>query len=187
VSRPSVSRALVSTVDIAPTIFDAAGVRSPLALHGRSLRPAAAGGTNGWREYLAGEFHYHGANVFYPRRALRDQRYKLIHNLRAGKATPPVGIDGDRGLAGSKEAKYAGTPVRAAFERFADPPEWEFFDLQSDPVEFRNLAGKAEVAREQERLQAALLAWRKESEDPFLSAAFLEKVAKEGAPVRRGR
>ena len=95
VSRPVASKALVSTTDIAPTIYDAAGVQGPVAMHGRSLRPVLTGGTEGWRQYLAGEFHCHGARNFYPRRALRDQRYKLIHNLRAGKGKPATGIDAD--------------------------------------------------------------------------------------------
>jgi N-sulfoglucosamine sulfohydrolase len=187
VTRPSVSKALVSTADIAPTIFDAAGVKSPVRMDGRSLRPVLRGEMKGWREYLGAEFHYHGANVFFPRRALRDQRWKIIHNIRAGQVKPPLGIDGDGGLKGSQEAKYEGTPVRAVFERFADPPEWEFFDLSKDPVEFYNLAGKPEVRKEEERLKAALLAWRKETQDPFLDRAFLDRVSKEGAPITRNR
>jgi N-sulfoglucosamine sulfohydrolase len=187
VSKPSVSQALVSTVDIAPTIFDAAGVRSPLPVHGRSLRPVLGGSTTGWREYLGGEFHYHGANVFYPRRALRDQRWKLIHNLRAGQVKPPVGIDGDQGLIGARESRYDGTPVRAAMERYADPPEFELFDLRSDPVEFVNLAGKPEAREAEARMKKAMLAWRKETGDPFLDRAFFDEVVRTGAPVTRGR
>ena len=185
VSRPSVSQALVSTVDIAPTIFDAAGVQSPVAVHGRSLRPVLAGPAAGWRGYLAGEFHYHGARNFYPRRAIRDQRYKLIHNLLAGRAKPPTGIDGDGASRLARESRYDGTPVRAVFERFADPPEFEFYDLAQDPIEFVNLAGKPELRRQQERLAAAMLAWRKESQDPFLDTAFLERMIRDGAPVLR--
>ena len=145
VSSPAVRKELVSTVDIAPTIYDAAGVEAPVALEGRSLRPVLAGSAPGWREYLAGEFQCHGARNFFPRRALRDQRYKLIHNLRAGKGTPATGIDGDDAWRTARETRYDGTPVREAFERYADPPEFEFYDLQSDPVEFVNLAGNRRV------------------------------------------
>lgn len=185
ISRPVASKALVSTTDIAPTIYDAAGVRGPVAVHGRSLRPVLAGGTDGWRQYLGGEFHWHGARNFYPRRALRDQRYKLIHNLRAGKGKPPTGIDGDDAWRTARESIYDGKPVRDVFERYANPPEFEFYDLQSDPVEYFNLAGKPELRREQERLMAAMIDWRKETEDPYLDATFMERMAREGAPVLR--
>ncbi len=187
VTRPLVSKALVSTVDIAPTIFDAAGVKSPVAVHGRSLRPVLTGPAKGWREYLVGEFHLHGARNFFPRRAIRDQRYKLIHNLLAGAARPATGIDGDDAWRTSREGRYDGTKVRDAFERYANPPEFEFYDLESDPVEFVNLAGKPEFRAQQQRLYAALLSWRKETQDPLLDAAFLERMARDGAPVLQQR
>jgi N-sulfoglucosamine sulfohydrolase len=185
VSKPVVSRAMVSTVDIAPTIFDAAGVRGPLPVHGHSLRRVADGGTTGWRQYLGAEFHCHGARPFYPRRALRDQRWKLIHNLRAGQVKPPVGIDADKGLVGAREKQYDNTPVRATFERYADPPEFELYDLQKDPVEFVNLAGKAETREVEARMKSGMLAWRQETRDPFLDRAFFDDFVQKGAPATR--
>lgn len=181
------SKALVSTVDIAPTVFDAAGVTSPIQVHGRSLRPLLSGSSRDWREYLAGEFHCHGANAFFPRRAIRNQRYKLIHNLLAGRSKPATGIDGDRALQAAREPRYENTRVREAFERYANPPEFELYDLQSDPAEFVNLAGKPEMRAVQDRLTQALLTWRRRTQDPFLDAAFLERIARDGAPVLRRR
>ena len=169
VSKPMRSRAMVSTVDLLPTILDAAGAETPEGLHGRSLRPVVSGAAADWREYLAAEFHYHGARPFYPRRAIRDQRYKLIHNLRAGEAKPSTGIDGDTAYRQSQEPKYENTEVRRAFDTFADPPEFELYDLQSDPWEFRNLAESSEHAEELARLKDALRAWREQTDDPLLS------------------
>jgi N-sulfoglucosamine sulfohydrolase len=174
---------MVSTVDILPTILDAASVTPPAGLHGRSLRDAVAGGA--WREYLAAEFHYHGSNPFYPRRAIRDRRYKLIHNLLAGRAKPSTGIDGDQAFPSSREERYAGTAVRRAFDTFSNPPEFEFYDLYSDPIEFQNLAGTPSVAAEQKRLTQALADWRRQTNDPLLDAALVEKLIREGAPAMR--
>lgn len=187
VSKPSVSDAMVSTVDIAPTIYDIAGVKAPVRVHGRSLRSVAGGSDAGWRQYLAGEFHMHGANLFFPRRAIRDGRYKLIHNLLAGKSKPPLGIDGDPAHEIVQEARYAGTAARAAFDRYANPPEFELYDLKADPIEFANLAERPGAREALKRMQGAMLAWRRETEDPFLDAAYLHRVLEEGAPVRRGR
>lgn len=177
VAKPSVSEAMVSTVDIAPTIFDAAGVPIPENVQGRSLRPVLGNAQAPWREYLVGEFHCHGANHFFPRRAIRDGRYKLIRNLRAGKAKPMTGIDGDTAFIVSRGEAYNGTPVRRAFDTYADPPEFELYDLKEDPVEFNNLAGKPEAAAVQKRMAEALERWRRETKDPFLDPAFTEKVA----------
>lgn len=178
VSRQMTSPAMVSTVDILPTILDAAGLPVPGNVHGRSLRPALEDPKAPWREYLAAEFHCHGANIFYPRRAIRDGRYKLIHNLRAGQMKPSNSIDGDPAYRISQEPRYAGTPIRRAFDTFADPPEFELYDLERDPVEFHNLAGKPETRAVEERMKQAMDRWREETADPFRDPAFMEKAAR---------
>jgi N-sulfoglucosamine sulfohydrolase len=186
------SEALVSAVDIVPTILEAAGVEPPPGLHGQSLRasldPARA------RRFLATEFHYHGAHPFFPRRSIRDARFKLIHNLRAGAAKPSEGIDGDEALAIARTPAFAGTAVAAAFERAADPPEFELYDLAADPWEFENLADRPEHGATLAMLQAALLEWRTATTDPLLTpegyarvAAFEQAKKRPAAKQPRGR
>jgi N-sulfoglucosamine sulfohydrolase len=176
---------MVSTTDIMPTLLDAAAVDPPHAFHGRSLRAAVTG--KPWRQYLGTEFHWHGSRPFYPRRALRDQRYQIIHNLLASRAKPSTGIDGDPAYALSREPRFADTGVRKAFDTFANPPEFELYDTQADPVAFENLAGQARHAKVEARLKTALLSWRKETLDPFLDPAFLERWEKDGAPATRSQ
>ncbi len=182
VSRPKRSSAMVSTVDILPTVLDAAGVAAPDGLHGRSLRPVLGERDGPWREHLAAEFHFHGRRPFYPRRAIRDGRFKLIHNLLAGRARPSTGIDGDRAYPVSRESRFDGTWTRRAFDTFADPPELELYDLGADPHERDNLAGKASFAGVVERLKSALLSWRGDTDDPFLDPARLRETAASSRP-----
>ena len=172
VSQRARSGAMVSTVDILPTILDATGALPAVEMQGMSLRPVLEDPEAPWREYLVGEFHMHGPPWF-PRRAIRDDRYKLIHNLLAGSGPARIGIDGDLGYATSREQRYAGTPVRRAFDSLAHPPELELYDLDEDPWEFRNLAGDPEHAATLERLQAALDDWRRTTNDPLLDPAFI--------------
>jgi len=187
VTRAStVSRRLISTVDILPTFLDAAGIPAISALHGASLRQAVTPGSP-WREFVAAEFHFHGASPFYPRRAITDGRWKLIHNLLAGRAKPSTGIDGDQAMRFSRDRRYEGTAVRTAFDTFADPPAFELYDLDNDPVEFHNLAGRSSASPAQQRLTAALVHWRRETNDPFLDPAFTDKMLSDGAPVSRGK
>ena len=175
VSEPSRSTAMVSTVDILPTILDATGALPAVEMEGMSLRPVLEDPEADWRDYLFAEFHLHGPPWF-PRRAVRDDRYKLIHNLLAGTATPRTGIDGDLGYSTSREERYDGTPVRQAFDIFADPPEFELYDLEQDPWEFRNLAHEPGHAKTLKRLQTALQDWRRETDDPLLDADFAERM-----------
>jgi N-sulfoglucosamine sulfohydrolase len=59
--------------------------------------------------------------------------------------------------------------VRNAFSRLRNPPEFELYDLHSDPHEFEDLSADpkyAEIARD---LQNKLNRWRKQSGDPITS------------------
>lgn len=172
------SPALVSTVDLLPTLLDAAGLPVPEGLHGRSLRHTLEPALH--REFLATEFHFHGSAPFYPRRSIRDTRYKLIHNLRAGQAKPTTGIDGDTAYRMGQLPPFAGNRIGKAFERAANPPEFELYDLQADPWEFDDLAADPAHAATLARMQQALLDWRRRTNDPLLdSAGFAAMAARE--------
>jgi N-sulfoglucosamine sulfohydrolase len=174
VSKPGlVSDAFVSSVDILPTILDAAGISIPAHVQGRSLRRVGAGDNDGWRTTLAGEFHQHGERPFFPRRALRDARYQIIHNLLAGKATTYAGVDGDPAPIVARQAAYDGTAAQKAMVMLPNPPEWELYDLDADPSQFHNLADDPAHAATLDRMKALLLEWRKETRDPYLDPAIL--------------
>ncbi|MCA9082943.1 MAG: sulfatase [Planctomycetaceae bacterium] len=176
ISPGSRSKALVSTVDILPTILDATDCPEQIATQGMSLR--TAGLADDFRPFLATEFHYHGNKPFFPRRTIRDARYKLIHNLRAGQATPINSIDGDAALRLAMEPD-GDTPdeVRQAFQVAANPPEFELYDLQTDPWEFHNLAEQPEYQPQMHRMKDALLTWRKETNDPLLTDEGFKAIA----------
>ena len=129
-----------------------------------------------WREYLVAEFHFHGTRPFYPRRAIRNGRYHLIHNLLAGRNKPSTGIDGDQAYRLSLTSQFDDTRIREAFKTFADPPEFELYDLDNDSAELNNLAGQSELADVEARLKKALASWRRETNDPLLEPEFVEML-----------
>lgn len=182
VSTPMRSPAMVSAVDILPTILDATEQPSPGLLQGRSLRPVLTKKDAPWRRFLVGEFHYHGATPFYPRRAIRDSRWKLILNVRAGDTKPNPVIDGDPAYRLSQQAQFDGSAAHAAFATFADPPRYELYDLESDPNEFRNLSDEPSLAGVRQRMIEALEQWQFATADPFADRAFVEEMARKGAP-----
>ncbi|MEM1441607.1 MAG: sulfatase [Verrucomicrobiota bacterium] len=185
------SSALVSTVDIVPTILDAAGAESPVEFHGRSLREtlATSDPPEEWRQYLAGEFHFHGPKPFFPRRAIRDQRFKLIYNPLAGKVKPPGRVDADPVGQFVDHEKYVDTPAGKAFQRYLDPPEWELYDLENDPLEFVNLAKDPAMGGDLKRLRTALTKWQETTDDPLLEEETFTRFEKLGeeAAERSGR
>ena len=178
------SKQLVSAVDIAPTVFDAVGLTVPGGLQGMSLRPILKpADEHEWRRTLVGEFQFHGANSFYPTRAITDGRFKLIHRLRGSVGRPIVSVDGDPS---SRELQKLSEehPSRNLYAKLFDPPSWEFFDLQSDPHEWKDLMGDATFEADQIRLKKELEAWQAKTDDPFRNIEFCKETARKYVPAK---
>lgn len=151
------------------------GLPLPTPLAGRSLQLLFRGPPATWREYLFTEFTAHGPG-FAPQRAVRDARYKLIHNLLPGEPKSGIGVDGCPIRAIIDEPRWQNTIARRVFRRMEEAPEFELYDLQEDPLENTNLAGIADVAEVEARLRAALLRWREQTHDPLLDGTYLQKL-----------
>ena len=165
-----VSTELVSLIDIFPTILDATGSRPVPNLPGRSLVPLLKGKSPEWRQYLFTEFHIHSAHNFYPQRTIQDRRYKMILNLMPGRVNPGYNFTNNRFFDDLiKTIDGAEEPIRSAYLNMERPPALELYDLEADPYEFNNLAGKPEHAQTQSRLQQELQSWREKTKDPMLN------------------
>lgn len=70
---------VVANLDIMPTVLDAAGVRAPQSLDGRSFLPLLQGRSTGWRDSLLYEYYWERNYPQTPTtHALRTDRYKYI-------------------------------------------------------------------------------------------------------------
>lgn len=167
------TEAFASFVDVMPTILDAAGITPP-KMAGRSLRPVLPGRTPGdWPEFLFTEHTSHARGHFFPRRAVRDDRYKLIHNLLPGRPNPVPYEEATRPGRGDNVVDPA---FETAYRTMEKPPKWELYDLVSDPFELTNLAANPENRTILERLQTALREWQKQTDDPLLDPRELERL-----------
>ncbi len=168
--------AFISAIDIMPTALELAGVSAPEYLPGVSLVPFFRGEPTEWRQTVFAEFNSHGPFEpgLNPQRCIRKSRYKLIHNLRPGVPKRVTALMDDI----LQDPKWANTPTRLKWEMLQSPPEFELYDLASDPHELRNLSGNSEYAEVEKSLATELLAWRRETGDPFLDrevlAAYVE-------------
>ncbi|MGH9960047.1 MAG: sulfatase/phosphatase domain-containing protein [Pyrinomonadaceae bacterium] len=71
---------VVANIDIAPTILEAAGLKPPQHMDGRSFLPLARGKQVTWRDQLLYEYYWEWAFPHTPTiYALRGDRYKYIH------------------------------------------------------------------------------------------------------------
>ncbi len=129
----SVCDEMVLNLDFAQTFLDLAGVEPHEQMMGRSFRPLLRGERpTGWRTSMYYRYWMHLAhhNV-YAHYGIRTLRYKLIYYY-AQALDASGAIDDPR------------------------PPEWELFDLETDPLEMRSVFGDPAYAPVVAELKAEL-------------------------------
>jgi len=158
---------LVSTLDLFPTFCDIAGVAPPPSLPGRSLQAIAKGQKPAWRKYLFTEYHVHSHHNPWPQRSVRNDRYKLIHNPLAGTVNPGYDFSFSKRPKSGEAALLAGAEpqVKKAYALMKQPPEYELYDLKTDPFEFKNLADDPSHATHLKELAQQLKDWQKRTGD----------------------
>jgi len=167
--------AMVSWVDIMPTILDVAGIGTETGqVDGRSFRAGLDGqALRGWDMVFASHT-FHQVTMYYPMRAVRTRRYKLIHNLASGlefpmardlvKSATWIGAPG-------ADPKYFGPrPVSAYLQR----AKYELYDLENDPGELVNLADVPAAQLLKEQLIAELKKFQLATKDPWFHKWFYE-------------
>lgn len=125
---------LVTNVDIAQTILDAAEVSAHPRMQGRSFWPDLVGAPD--REPVDGIYYrywehddvFHHAPAHY---GYRTRRHKLIYFSNDGLGLPGTGP-------------------------FTYPPEWELYDLELDPHELHNVAHDPAYREVREELTRAM-------------------------------
>jgi len=163
---------LISTIDLLPTILDLAGVEKPELMPGSSLMPLAKNKAVEWAEYVFAGGTGSAPFFYYPRRSVRDKRFKLIHNINFTEENPHVGFyNGRQGhfVAGTsvEETESLDAEMAEVYSIWRNPPQFELYDLENDPNEFKNLSDNSKYKEQLVRLQQVLKKWQKETNDPF--------------------
>ena len=162
--------AMVSWIDILPTLVDIAGGPAPTDIDGRSFLPVLTGETATHREFIFGTHSGDGNHNVYPTRSVRTaDGWKYVRNLHPEfRFTSHVtGLQADSGYWGSW-LESAKTDPRAAdlVRRYGERPAEELYDLNADPLEHHNLAGEPGQAARLQDLRSRLDAWMAETGDP---------------------
>lgn len=159
--------ALISNVDLLPTICELADLPCPERVQGCSFAGLLRGESNGPREEIFGEQTYH--NYADPMRCVRTKDFKLIVNFM-----PCAAIYNS-----TQQWRPVATTVVPDNPKDARHSVVELYDLRNDPLEQRNLADHPEFAKTRADLLARLRRHLLETEDPILEGLPLPKRFRE--------
>jgi N-sulfoglucosamine sulfohydrolase len=159
----SVSKSIISSIDLAPTIAALAGVKSSATFQGKSFAALLDNPTKKFRKYAFAEHNWHDFEAY--ERMVCTDKYILIENKRpqfdAQGAKDVMG--GGAGLSLKKGFKDA-TLTEFQKEIFVTPrSKIELYDRTSDPKQLKNIA--ANNLSIVKTLQKVLHRWQNETSD----------------------
>jgi N-sulfoglucosamine sulfohydrolase len=152
-----VSDAMVSQVDLFPTVCELLELEAPAWLQGRSLMPLLRRDADEVHEAIFAELTFHAA--YEPQRAVRTRRFKYIRRFDEGHSGPVLpNVDDSPSKTLLLDHGWADREV----------PREQLFDLVFDPNEASNLAGDERYATMLDELRERLERWMRETGDPLL-------------------
>ncbi|MCX7045919.1 MAG: sulfatase [Candidatus Sumerlaeota bacterium] len=164
--------ALLSYVDLLPTLVEIAGGEPPRDIDGRSFKDALLGKSSRFREEIYATHTGDGTMNMFPQRCVRDARYKYILNLHPDRLwtthfTKVDGIPNSHKEVWDTWVEKARTDAGAAklvnlIERHSAE---ELYDTEADPYELKNLAANPECKPVLEKMREQLKRWRAEQGD----------------------
>ncbi len=153
----AVCDAMVSQLDVFPTLCELAGAAKPAWLQGKSLLPLLSGEVATLHETIFAEVNYHAA--YEPKRSARTERWK--YNRRYDGRTTAVLSNCDDSA--SKRLWLSQGWQTAKLEH-----EEELFDLMFDPAEASNLTRDPAHGGVLAEMRGRMDAWMKITNDPLL-------------------
>jgi N-sulfoglucosamine sulfohydrolase len=165
--RGGMNQALVSWVDITPTILDWAGVKAPYPLPGRSVLPILEEENPKDWDVIYGSHVFHEITNYYPMRMIRTRQHKYILNL-----AHPLDFPFASDLYNSKSWQAIlrrGEKILGgrSIDSYVHRPREELYDLHADPHELRNVAADAKYGEVLTDLRTRLKEWQEKTKDPW--------------------
>ena len=180
------TNAMIQYIDVLPTFIEAAGGDpTTFDFDGQSFLPVLNGNKKSHRDYVFGiqtsKGIYSGPEPNgYGIRTVRDERYRLVWNLNwedrfqntvvtrmeTYKSWKAKGVQGD-------------AFAQERYDHYQKRPEFELYDLRSDPYEITNIVSDPKNSTIQTRLTKELEAWMHQQGD-LGKATELDAVNRKG-------
>jgi len=179
--------AMVSLVDLLPTIIEAAGGNAPQEIDGQSFLSVIRGIKNKHREYV---FATHTGDRLMnraPQRMLRTNKYKYILNL-APEILYITHMDKAKDHDGGREywdswrkKSFYNEHAASVLWKYHNRPQEELYDMEADPNELQNIIGDSKFKKLLEGYRKTLADWRKQQNDTLTGPEEIkEETLKKG-------
>jgi N-sulfoglucosamine sulfohydrolase len=163
--------AMISHLDVFPTLCELLEIEKPGWLEGRSMLPVLRGEKKELNDEVFAEVNYHAS--YEPVRAVRTQRFKYIRRF-AGRTTPVL-PNCDDGPSKDLWLQYGWRQREVAQE--------ELYDLIFDPAEQNNLCASANPAPALGEMRGRMERWMVRTNDPLLKGPVAAPAGAKVNPV----
>lgn len=155
-SGGKVCNAMVSHLDIFPTVCELLDIEKPARLQGTSMLPLILGDAREIHEEIFAEVNYHA--TYEPKRAVRTHRWKYIRHFDGRQHPNLPNCDDGPSKMYWLDSGWRNRTVAAE----------QLYDLIFDPNETRNLAADPQAGTALQEMRARLDRWMHATNDPLL-------------------
>ena len=160
-----ISNSLVSVIDIAPTLLEAAGVNSIPQILGQSFTDLFSHPDDEFRQYVFAEHNWHDYEAY--ERMVRTKHFLFLINERPSlDLRGPADSNSGPSFDDLKDLRDRGllSPIQA--DAFMAPrPHYELYDCINDPQQFENIASLPEYGEVVRELMRVLDRWMSVTKD----------------------
>jgi N-sulfoglucosamine sulfohydrolase len=160
---------MVSTVDLAPTLLELAGIPVPSHMTGRSFLPLLKGRPQSGRDHVVGYYYRNlRQDKVYPEFTLQTRDWVYIYNPWVDGTTEVHNSDytGSPTLLAMWEAAKTTPSIRARTEFHKHRVIEELYNVRQDPNAYVNVAGAPENAERIAAMRGQLVAWMRDTDHP---------------------
>ena len=162
--KAQVSDSLVSVIDIAPTILELAGLKSPKTFQGTSFTPLLADRKASIRKYVFAEHNWHSQIAH--ERMVRHGDFVYIRNAHPQLPATIVLKSSRPNLGELRELAKAGKLTDAQMDPLLAPrPAEELFNVADDYHQIKNLASDPKYRKVLKNLRKIMDQWQRRTGD----------------------
>lgn len=178
------SEAMVSFVDVVPTLIELAGGVAPDTLDGQSILPVLLDQASELNDYIFATSSKDGKKTDYPIKAIRSKKYKYIINPEFTEKYTSWITDSTLGAKWPGYDRHYGywlswlkaannnKDAKQLVDSYLIRPMEELYDLEADPDELNNLADDPSLCTVKGDLRRRLKRWLIDQNDVHYSERF---------------